>query len=68
MSVLKENFGNTEKGEAIYAYTLSNSKGMSVKVMNFGANVMKINVPDRNGKVEDVTINDNPTKVSEIEW
>lgn len=56
MSVLKENFGNTEKGEVIYAYTLSNSKGMSVKVMNFGANVVEIKVPDRNGKVEDVVL------------
>jgi len=56
VSVKKEEFGTTPQGEQIYAYTLSNKKGMSVTVLNFGANVNSIRVPDKNGKVEDVVL------------
>ena len=56
MSVIREELGTTKNGEVICAYTLSNANGMSVKVLNFGAIVMQINVPDRNGKVEDVVL------------
>ena len=56
VSVKKEEFGTTPQGEKIYAYTLSNKNGMSVTVLNFGANVNSIRVPDKNGKVEDVVL------------
>lgn len=56
VSVKKEEFGTTPQGEKIYAYTLSNKNGMSVTVLNFGANVNSICVPDKNGKVEDVVL------------
>ena len=39
VSVKKEEFGTTPQGEKIYAYTLSNKNGMSVTVLNFGANL-----------------------------
>jgi len=37
-------------------YTLENKNGMQVQVMNFGAIIVKILVPDKNGVVADVTL------------
>ncbi|MCH5260506.1 MAG: galactose mutarotase [Lachnospiraceae bacterium] len=56
MSVVKEKFGTTKCGKDVYAYTLSNSKGMSAKVINYGANLVNLIVPDADGKVEDVVL------------
>ena len=56
MSVAKEKFGTTKCGKDVYAYTLSNSKGMSAKVINYGANLVNLLVPDADGKVEDVVL------------
>jgi len=37
-------------------YTLVNSKGMSVDVTNYGAKIISIVAPDKNGKFEDVVL------------
>ncbi|MCQ2524803.1 MAG: galactose mutarotase [Lachnospiraceae bacterium] len=49
-------FGKTSKGEEVYLYELSNSKGMKAKVMNLGANLVELHVPDKNGEVADVCL------------
>ena len=56
MSVVKEKFGTTKCGKDVYAYTLSNSKGMSARVINYGANLVNLLVPDADGKTEDVVL------------
>ncbi len=38
------------------SYTLSNGKGMAVTVINYGAAIAKIEVPDRDGKIDDVVL------------
>ena len=53
MSIKKELFG-THRGCDIYKYTLENENGMSVVISNFGATILCINVPDKNGEVADV--------------
>ncbi len=53
MSIKKELFG-THRGCDIYKYTLANENGMSVVISNFGATILSINVPDKNGEVTDV--------------
>ncbi|OUT54664.1 MAG: galactose-1-epimerase [Rhodopirellula sp. TMED11] len=40
----------------IQYYTLTNQQGMKVKLTNFGAIIMSIMVPDRNGKLGDVAL------------
>lgn len=51
----KSFFGETE-GEQIYQYTLRNSKGMMVKVINYGAAITDIITPDKNGKMGSVVL------------
>jgi aldose 1-epimerase len=48
-------FGNTPEGMA-NLYTLRNANGMEVMLTDFGGIVTQIRVPDREGKVEDVTL------------
>ncbi|MBP5184902.1 MAG: galactose mutarotase [Lachnospiraceae bacterium] len=49
-------FGKTAAGEQATLFTLKNDNGMSVSVTDFGANVVKICVPDKDGKVADVAL------------
>ncbi len=56
MSVVKEKFGTTKDGKDVYAYTLSNAKGMAAKIINYGANLVSLLVPDANGRTEDVVL------------
>lgn len=48
-SISKEFFGETA-GQKVYQYTLNSSKGMLVKVINYGGAIIDIITPDRNGK------------------
>ena len=54
MSVEKQSFGTTKKGEAISLYTVTNKNGMVMKVTDFGAILVSVLVPDKNGVLTDV--------------
>lgn len=56
MSLDKVLFGTTECGRDIYLYSLVNKKGMKAQVMNYGAILVRLYVPDKNGKLEDVVL------------
>lgn len=47
-------FGKLSDGQEIYEYTITNDKGMSATIINYGAIVTTLKVADKNGKVEDV--------------
>ena len=49
-------FGTTPDGEGASVYTLTNARGMEVRVTDWGGVVLSISVPDREGTVEDVTL------------
>jgi aldose 1-epimerase len=49
-------FGKISNGEEMHLYVLQNRKGMKVSITNFGARVVSIVVPDRNGKFADVAL------------
>lgn len=51
-----KDFGTTSQGEKVKVYTLTNSKGMSVSIINYGAIVTSIKAPDKNGVFEDVVL------------
>lgn len=42
--------------DSIQLYTLTNSKGVQIKVTNYGAIITSILVPDRNGKLGDIAL------------
>lgn len=56
MGIVKEKFGTAKCGRDVYAYTLSNANGMQAKIINFGANLVSLLVPDKNGEVEDIVL------------
>lgn len=56
MKIKKEKFG-VLNNETIYEYTLTNSNNLSLSVISYGGIITKIKMPDRNGKIECVTIN-----------
>ena len=56
MSIRKESFGQTADGEQIDLYTLTNTKGLRARIMNYGATLLSLEVPDKNGNLADITL------------
>lgn len=56
MGVVKEKFGTARDGKEVYAFTLSNANGVQAKVINFGAILVSLLVPDKDGKLEDLVL------------
>jgi len=61
LTVSKQFFGTaiepyTGKPTSVYRYTLTNSNGMSVKILTYGGIVQEINVPARGGHEADVVL------------
>ena len=56
MGVQKELFGSTKEGKEVYIYTLTNSRGMKARVMSYGAILVDLIVPDKNGHAADVVL------------
>ena len=54
--VYKHFFGRTPEGQAVTRFTLFNHNTMEVNLLNYGAAVHSICVPDRAGRVEDITL------------
>ena len=54
--VTKQSFGKTSDGQNVDLYTLRNTKGAEATIMNYGAIVVSLKVPDRNGKFDDVVL------------
>ncbi|HEY5915640.1 MAG TPA: aldose epimerase family protein [Verrucomicrobiae bacterium] len=50
-------FGSTQDGQAVELYTLQNASGVTAKVMTYGAIIYSFEVPDKNGRFTNVTIN-----------
>jgi aldose 1-epimerase len=49
-------FGTLEDGGKVTLYTLTNPSGAEVKIINFGATVVSLKVPDREGNLRDVVL------------
>lgn len=52
----KTSFGKTNEGAEVTKYTLKNSGGMEVDIIDLGAALRAIRVPDKDGKVRDVLL------------
>ncbi|MCI6502033.1 MAG: galactose mutarotase [Clostridia bacterium] len=54
MGITKELFGTLSDGRPVYLYTLQNTAGMKVKISEYGAAIVQLFAPDRNGCFSDV--------------
>lgn len=55
-SLTREPFGRTASGVPVERFTLANSRGASVSILTYGGTLTTILVPDRSGKLADVTL------------
>ena len=56
MSAEKEFFGQTPDSKQVDLYTLTNMNGLTAKITNYGAILVSLEVPDRDGNVADITL------------
>lgn len=54
MRAYQSDFGLLD-GEPVHAYTLENDKGMTLTVLNYGATIQSIRIPDTDGKPLEIT-------------
>ncbi len=53
---MKSDFGTTTKKESAALYSLKNQNGMEIAISNYGAILVKVLIPDREGKLIDVVL------------
>jgi aldose 1-epimerase len=56
MNFHTEPFGRTPQGDEVSLYTLTNARGLRARVMNYGAIIVSMEVPDRHGRLGDVLL------------
>jgi len=52
----RELFGQLPSGEKVYQYVISNRKGLSVALIDYGATIVSIRMPDKNGKMGNIVL------------
>ena len=55
-AVTSARFGTLASGDSVTMFTLVNGNGMEVRVIDFGAIIQSIRVPDRDGHIDDVVL------------
>ncbi len=56
VTVKAEPFGSTPKGEKVTLYALTNRNGVTARIINYGAIVVSLRVPDSKGKLDDIVL------------
>jgi aldose 1-epimerase len=56
MSAHDESFGQTPDGRQVDVYTLVNTNGLRARIINYGAILVSLEVPDRDGVLADITL------------
>jgi len=56
MVIEKVHYGKLPDGRQVDLFTLTNGSGMKVRLTNYGAVTVGVDVPDRDGKAADVTL------------
>ncbi len=52
----KQAFGKLQDGRLVDLYVLTNNHGMTATITNYGATLVSLEVPDKNGKPSDITL------------
>ncbi len=56
MTVEKSSFGKTADGEEVFLYTCTNANGLVMNLTNYGAIVVSLETPDRDGELDNITL------------
>jgi aldose 1-epimerase len=56
MTTKREHFGRLADGAAVEIFTLTNASGLEARIMTYGAILVSLKVPDRNGVLADVNL------------
>jgi aldose 1-epimerase len=56
MNITKESFGILPDSTPVYIFTFTNANGILMKVTNYGGIITSLEVPDRNGHLDDVVL------------
>ena len=56
MKIKREHFGRLADGTAVDIYTLTNASGLEARITTYGAILVSLKVPDRNGALADVNL------------
>lgn len=56
MGVTKSSYGKTADGQDVDLYTVVNANGLKVGLITYGATMTSVEVPDREGKLANVTL------------
>lgn len=56
MGITEKNFGLTSKNEETVLFTIENKNKMQIAVTNYGAALVRVIVPDKEGKLTDVVL------------
>ncbi len=56
MAIRTENFGKTKEGTEVTLYTLENKNGMKVQAIDYGANIVALYAPDKEGRLDDIVL------------
>ena len=56
MKIIKSEFGTTSTGEAVTLFHMENNSGAYIEVLDFGARIHKLVVPNRDGELTDVCL------------
>lgn len=57
--LIPAHFDGTVDGKVVKLYTLTNKNGLEATVLNYGAKIVSLSVPDKNGKFIDVVLGHN---------
>src|SRR5688572_29342723 len=62
-SMKRENFATTPDGQTVERITMTNRQGAIARIITWGANLTELHMPDRDGKLADVTLGfDDPAR------
>jgi aldose 1-epimerase len=55
-AITKKSFGTTPEGKEVTEFTLTNKRGVSLSVINYGGIITRLLVPNRKGVLEDIVL------------
>lgn len=56
MEIKHEFFGKLKDNREVYRYIISNDNGITIKIINYGGIIQSIEMPDKNGQMEDIVL------------